>query len=470
MWTMSKTAFGLIIGNREFFPDKLVEEGREKIIGTIEQMGYEVVTLKPNETKLGAVETWKDAVKCGKLFQENSEKIQGIIVSLPNFGDEKAVAKAIRDSQLNVPVLIHAFPDNPEKLDLANRRDSFCGKISVCNNLRQFGIKFSLTRYHTEDPESEEFRQDLERFAHVCRVVNKMKNVKVGAVGARPSAFNTVRFSEKLLERWGVSVETVDLSEIFSKMNQMLDQDPRVEEKINDLKRSFRTSAVPDKSLKQMAKFGVVLEEWIEENDIQATAIQCWTSIERNLRITPCAIMSLLSEKLQPSACEVDIMGALSMYVLQLASDKPSALVDWNNNYREKDEVLLFHCGNFPASLYEEAEIRYADVIGTTVGHENAYGSCAGKIKSSPFTFLRMTTDEMCGKIRAYVGEGKIEEEDPKTFGSRGVAKIERLQNLMQYICKSGFEHHVAINLSKVAEIVKEALENYLGVEVHYHE
>ncbi len=466
---MKSLTFGLIVGNRSFFPDAVVVEGRERMIKLLNDMGYNVVSLSPGDTKLGAVETLKDAKKCAQLFKERSDELDGIIITLPNFGDEKSIAHAIRMSGLNVPVLVHAFPDHPDRLDLANRRDSFCGKISVCNNLNQFGIKFTLTTYHTEEPESEEFKRDVEKFAGICRVVKGLKGARIGAVGMRPTAFNTVRFSEKLLENLGISVETIDLSEIIARMKKLSPNDRRVAERVNELKKNFVIRIVPEDALIQMGKLKTILDEWIEDNEIRALAIQCWTSMEENVGIAPCAVMSLLSENMIPAACEVDIMGALSMYVLQLASEKPSALADWNNNYKDEDEVILFHCGNFPVSMYETVEMRYGDVIGTIVGHENTYGACAGKIKASPFTFLRVSTDDIHGKVKAYVGEGEITDEDPKTFGSRGVARIKNLQKLMKFICKGGFEHHVAINLSRVAEAVAEALENYLGIETYHH-
>lgn len=465
---MKKMAFGLIVGNRNFFPDSLVAEGREKILKILESLGYEAVVLTPSDTKLGAVETWNDAKKCAKLFKENAEKIDGIIVTLPNFGDEKAVANTLRMSGLNVPILIHAFPDDPLKLDISQRRDAFCGKISVCNNLKQFGFNFTLTKKHVLDPDSKEFETEIERFAGICRVVKGLKGLKIGAVGARPSAFNTVRFSEKILERYDISVETIDLSEVLASMEKLSSDDPEVLNELDMLRKSYRIRIVPPEAVTKMAKLSVVLKRWTRENDINATAIQCWTSLEDNLGITPCAIMGMMSEHLKPSACEVDVIGALSMYVLTLASQKPSAIVDWNNNISD-EEVLLFHCGNFPPSIYTDVEIRYADVIGTVTGAERAYGACAGTIKPGPMTFFRITSDDFNGKLKAYVGEGEIVEKDVKTFGSRGVARIPQLQNLMQIICKEGFEHHVAVNLSKVADIVKEAMEVYLGISTYYH-
>ncbi|KUK20216.1 MAG: hypothetical protein PWQ72_282 [Pseudothermotoga sp.] len=465
---MKKLCFGVIVGNRDFFPDVLVDMGRKEILKTLENLGYETVCLGPSETKFGAVETFSDAKKCANLFKENSHKIDGLIVTLPNFGDEKAITQAIKMSELKVPVLIHAFADDPEKLDLLNRRDSFCGKISVCNNLKQSGIRFSLTTHHTEQIQSESFKNDLEWFAGVCRVVKALKKVRIGAIGARPGAFNTVRFSEKLLEQMNISVETIDLSEVIFKVDEISDDNDRVIEKIKTMKNIYHTQIVPDSALVSIAKLSVIIEEWISENDLDATAIQCWTILEKKLHITPCAVMSMMSEKLKPSACEVDVMGALSMYILQSASGKPSALVDWNNNYLE-NEVMLFHCGNFPPSLYESVEIRYADVIGTTVGNQNAYGACAGKIKSGPFTFLRLSTEDINGSVKGYVGEGEILSQNPKTFGSRGIAKISNLDGLMNYICLEGFEHHVAINLSRIAKSIKEALERYMDIKIYLH-
>jgi len=418
---------------------------------------------------LGVIETWQDAKKCAAIFREKEKEIDGIIVILPNFGDEKAIADTIRLSGLRVPVLIHAFPDELDKLDLPHRRDSFCGKISVCNNLVQYGIPFSLTSSHTMDPKSKEFKDNLHWFAGVCRVVKGLKNIKVGAIGTRPAAFNTVRFSEKILESYNISVETIDLSDIFGKMGKIKDGDPRLKDKIQEIKSYCDTTAVPDEKIALIARFGLVVEEWIKENDIVATAIQCWTSMEENMGIMPCTVMSMLSEKLLPSACEVDITGALSMYALQLASQLPSALVDWNNNFEDNpDKAILFHCGNFAKSIFNKVKMSYGAIISSTVGKENAYGSLEGDIKSSPFTFARFTTDDTNGTLRAYVGEGKITDDKVDTFGARGVAYIPKMQDLFQFICENGFEHHVAINLSSVASIFNAAM-SYLGIETYWH-
>ncbi|BER92082.1 L-fucose/L-arabinose isomerase family protein [Atrimonas thermophila] len=466
-----KQTFGLIVGNRGFFPDALAKEGREQVIKVLEDMGYGVVTLTPEDTKFGTVETWEDARKCARLFEEHRNEISGVIVTLPNFGDEKGVAYALRFSGLRVPILVHAFPDQNTAMDITQRRDSFCGKLSVCNNLKQFGIPFSLTTQHTENPDSELFKEDVSWFAAVCRVVNGFKNLKAGAIGARPNAFNTVRFSEKILEHHGISVEVADLSEIFARVGKLADNDSRVLAELKAIKDYIDTTGIPEEALVKMAKLRLVLKEWIEETGVSLISFQCWTSIQENLGIMPCTVMSMLSESLIPAACEVDLTGGLAMYALQLASGTPSALVDWNNNFNDDpDKAVLFHCSNFPKSLLQNPRMGYGDIISSSaVPKERAYGTCYGKIPAGPVTISRLATDDVSGKIVGYVAEGEITDDTIDTFGGWGVVKIENLQNLLYVMCDNGFEHHAAMNLSWVADALVEAFEKYLGFDIYWH-
>jgi L-fucose isomerase-like protein len=466
---MEKLTIGLIIGNRGFFPDHLCKEGREKILKILSKK-FDVITLTEKDTKFGSIETYQDAKKCAELLSKNRDKIDGIIVSLPNFGDEKAVADTIKLSGLSVPVLIHAFPDDIDKMDVKNRRDSFCGKISVCNVLYQYGIKFTLTENHTEKIESDEFKRDIDRFEKICRIVKGLKNLKLGAIGARPDAFKTVRYSEKILEKNGISVDVIDLSEIFARISKIKDDDLKVKKEIEKFRNYMESKEVPIQSLIKFSKLKIVIENWINKNDIRAIGFQCWTSIEENFGIVPCAVLSYLSDSLVPSACEVDILGALSMYILQTASGFPSAIVDLNNNYKdEKDKVVLFHCSNFPVSILKKSKISYQEIISGSVGKENAYGAVIGEMKKSYFTFLRLSTDDNLGIIKGYLGEGRITDDKINTFGGIGVAEIKDLQKLLKLICENGFEHHTVINLSQVADAVEESLVKYKNWPIYYH-
>lgn len=467
----SKMTLGVIVGNRDFFPDRLVGEGRQDILEVLSEMGIDAVILDEDATKLGAVETWENAKKCADLFKRNADRIDGILVTLPNFGDEKGVADTIKLAGLNVPVLIQAYPDELDKLYVERRRDAFCGKISVCNNLYQYGIPYTLTRMHTVHPKTDSFKQDLRDFLGVCRVVNHLRNARLGAIGARPNAFNTTRYSEKLLQAFGISVSTIDLSEIFGRANKLADDDARVRESWERIGAYINTGFVPSEAVVKQAKLAVVIDDWMRNLDIVASAIQCWTSLQSNYGVNVCTIMSMMSESLMPSACEVDVTGVTSMYALQLARLSPSALVDWNNNYGDDpDKCILFHCGNWAKSfLGDQARMYNAPILGTSVGVENTYGTVEGKTPAGPFSYARVTTDDRHGQIKAYVGDGAFLDDPVETFGSRAVVQVPQLQKLMQYVCRNGFEHHAAMTNTYTASILNEAFTTYFGWDTYYH-
>jgi len=463
-------SIGIIIGNRDFFPDSLVEKARTEIIDVFTQLKLTPILLDSNATKLGGVETFKEAQKCAELFKAHREEIMGILVLLPNFGDEKGVADTLKLANLNVPVLIQAYPDELTKMNVVNRRDSWCGKISVCNNLYQYGIKYTLTSQHVSLPSSPAFQKDLMDFVAVCRVVKGLRNVRIGAIGARPGAFNTVRYSEKILQRNGITVTTFDLSEILGRANKLTADSEQVKKHIESINAYAPKGKTPNEAMLQIAKLDVVLKEIMEENALDATAIQCWTSLQQNYGCNVCTSMSIMSENMLPSACEVDVTGTLSMYAMQLASGSPSALVDWNNNYADdENKCVLFHCGNWAKSFLPDIQISNAPILGTSVGVENTYGALDGRTPAMPLTYGRISTDDPKGIIKAYIGEGDLTNDPLATFGNRAVAQIPDLQGLMKYVCRNGFEHHVVMNASKTADILKEALENYMGWEVYQH-
>lgn len=468
--SQNKMTMGVIVGNRGFFPDHLAKTGREEMLKALEDAGMEAVALTPEESKYGAVETREEARRCAELFKKNQGRIQGVIVTLPNFGDERAIADTLRLADLHVPVLVQATPDDPKKMTIASRRDSFCGKMSACNNLRQYGIPYSLTTLHTESPDSSEFKRDLETFAAVCRVVNGFRNLRVGAIGARPAAFNTVRYSEKILEANRISIETLDLSEVLGRIERMKDNDDTAQAKLAAIQKYVDAGNVPKPALMKMAKLGAVVDQWMASTEVAISAVQCWTSIEENLGVVPCTVMSMMSNELMSSACEVDICGVLGMHALRLASGTPSALLDWNNNYgSDPNKAVCFHCSNLPKHFFKSVKMDFQAIIAGTVGKENTFGTCVGIIRPEKMSFARFSTDDTSGKMRGYVGEGRFTDDPLNTFGGAGVVEIPQMQKLLHYICERGFEHHVAANLSTVSAAVHEAATRYLGWDMYWH-
>ncbi len=467
-----RTCFGLIVGTRGFFNNELAVGVREKLLKILEDKGYDYVITPFEATPSGAIETRDHARMLAGLFRENASKIDGIIIVLPNFGDELGIVQTLELADLKVPVLVQACDDDLDNLSVSGRRDAFCGKLSVCNNLYQYDIPFTNTTYHTYPIDSEEFVQDLDFFASVCRVVNGLRGARIGAIGARPAAFQTVRFSEKLLQTAGITVVPVDLSEIIFGAQSLHDNDPDVQEKLAAIHEYGKIpDYIPSQNVLKQARLSVTLDRWMDENECDASAVECWDSIQKNYGCATCLSMAMMGEQLMPSACEVDVMGAVSMYALLLASGNPPAFQDWNNNYGEDRNMCInTHCSNYPKSFINgEVEISNLDILGATLGPDSCFGAIKGQAAPGPMTFFRVSTDDPMGTIKAYVGEGEITDDPVDIQGGSAVLRVADLQGLLSLMCKHGFEHHTAVTRGHVAKVLNEALTTYLGWDLYYH-
>ncbi len=470
-----KLTFGLIVGTRGVFSAELARSGRRQLLDQVKKLGHHAVILPQDATPSGAVETVTDARKCADLLNENRSEIDGVIVALPNFGDELGIVNALHFAKLGVPVLVQASDDELDKLDTLHRRDSFCGKLSVCNNLYQYGIPFTDTGTHTVALDSPAFAHDLEFFAGVCRVVGGLRNARIGAIGARPAAFQTMRASEKLLQTAGITVVPVDLSEIIATAGKADIESSHARRTLEKLKAYGKVPAgIRDLDLKfeRHLRLFLAAEDWMNANAIDAAGVQCWTSIQQNYGCAACLTMSMLSDNLRPCACEVDVAGVTAMYALVLASGNAAAIVDWNNNYGDdRDKCVAQHCSNYPKSfLGQEVEVSTLDVLGRSLGEENCFGAIKGKADAGPMTYLRFSTDDRHGRLRGYVGEGEFTEDPFPMSGGIAVCRVARLQTLLKLLCKQGFEHHCAMVRSHCAGIVSEAVTTYLGWDLYVHE
>ena len=470
-----KMCFGVIIGTRAYFNSALAKDVRSHLLKTLEEQGYDYVILPEDATPTGSssIETREDGLKCAELFRQHRDEIDGIIVSLPNFGFEIGIINAISVADLNVPILVQACDDENDKVDLDSRRDAFCGKISVCNNLYQYGIPFTDTTLHTYSIYSPLLVEDINRFAAICRVVNGLRHARIGQIGTRPLGFNTCRFSEKLLQKSGITVVPADLSEIIFAAEAIKEDDPELQAYIAKTTSYAEVPEAYKEKVSKQCRFGLAVERWVEANQVDAVAIQCWDSLEQNYGCAACVTMSMLSDKNIPAACETDVAGAVSMLALTLASDKPAALADWNNNFAEdRNKCVCTHCGNFPRTFIGNDNLRLGPlgVLGRTLGKVNTFGAVYAKVSEGPFTYFRISTDDSKGCIKAYLGEGKMTNDPYGMDGCIVVTEVPELQKLMKYICKNGFEHHVGLCRANVAGVIEEAIDSYLGWNLYVHE
>jgi L-fucose isomerase-like protein len=464
--TDQKTTFALFFGNRGFFPASLIAEARQELPRVLKEWGHDVLMLDEDATRYGAVETTGEGKVYANFLQENRSKFGGVILSLPNFGDETGAVAALKDA--GVPILIQAYPDELDKMAPELRRDAFCGKISIMDVFRQYGVKFTALKPHVVSPTSDRFEANVDHFDRVCRVVNGMKGTVVGAIGARTTPFKTVRFDEVALQRNGITVETLDLSAIIARVRELPASDGAYKEKAKTLQEYTTWKGVPDAAFENITKLGVVLDQVIEEYQMDALAIRCWTELQEQLGISTCVLLGELNNRGIPAACEVDVGNAVAMRALILASGEPATCLDWNNNYEEVDDkCILFHCGSAPERLMAgKGRIVDHAILMNAVGEGCSYGCDVGRIAPFDFTFGSLLTDE--GRIKFYLGQGKFtKDEIPEDFfGCAGVAHIERLQDVLLHIGYNGYRHHVTLTPGQFQAPLREALAYYLGFDV----
>ena len=463
---VQKSRFALFFGNRGFFPASLIAGAREEMRRELNLLGHEVLMLEESSTRYGAVETPQEGAVYANFLRQNRGKFDGVILSLPNFGDENGAVAALQDA--GVPIWIQAYPDDYDQMGPASRRDAFCGKLSIMDVFRQVGVKFTALKPHTVRPGTERFRANVDEFDRICQVTNGIKGLIVGAIGARTTPFKTVRIDEVALQRHGVTVETFDMSDVFQRMRAVKTAEVGYTDRASQLRGVATWDGVPERAFENIVRLSVSLDQMIKEANLDAVAIRCWTEIQTQMGISPCVTMGSLNDLGLAAACEVDLGNAVAMKALNLASYEPVGLLDWNNNYYDEDDkCILFHCGVMPAGLMEgKGHITDHSILMSSVGEGNGYGCNQGRIKAMDFTFGSLMTDE--GRVKMYMGEGRFTT-DPipaNFFGVAGVAEIPNLQDVLLHIGTQGHRHHVAVTPGSLRKPLTEALEHYLGFEV----
>ena len=454
--------FALYFGNRGFFPEKLIAGARTELSEAVIKAGYEPLLMPEGSTRYGAVESTEEGRKYAKWLSEQTD-VDGVILCLPNFGDETGAVAALENA--GVPIWIVAYPDEKDLLDFDNRRDAFCGKFSVMDVFYQYNIPFTVIPPHVLSPTDPRFIDQIEYFATVCRIVNGCRKFTIGAIGARTTAFKTVRYDELTLQKYGITTEVLDLSEIIARVRSYDTSQPAYRIKADHLRGYTDMSRVPDSPFDNMVKLGLVLDEVIEEYSMNAIAVRCWIELEKELQIAPCTLLGDLNDRGIDAACELDVANALVMHALKVASERPATVLDWNNNWDDdENKCILFHCGPVPQSLMQKKGVvidhpMFAKDLGPGCG----WGPNQGRIKAMPFTFASAKTQD--GKIYIYSGEGEFTEDviPEQFFGCAGVAEIDDLQEKLSVIGKNGYRHHVSVTPDHIGGALREALETYLG-------
>ncbi len=457
--------FALFFGNRGFMPGELITGARIDMIKAITDAGHEYIAMDENATRYGAVETRDEGRMYHDWLKSHEGEYDGVILCMPIFIDENGAVTALQDA--GVPILMQAYPDEIGKMDFSRRRDAFCGKFSVTDVFRQYKIPFTVMTPHVAHPLGKAFAKNLQDFAAICRVVKGMKRFNIGCIGARTTAFKTVRFDEVALQRYGINVESFDLSELIDFVNKKKDDDKAVLDKIKRLESYADFGKVPASNKLTLAKISAVIDDYIREYRLDAITLRCWNEMESILRVCPCVLVSELNDRGIVCSCEIDLTSAITMRSMALASEQPTACLDWNNNYGDdENKVILFHCGPVAQSLMTGKGRVTEHKMFAKGDPGSGWGTNEGRIKAMDVTISNGFTED--GKLKVYVSEAKFtdDEIEKEFFGCGGVAEIPDLQNKLVKLARGGFKHHITVGVGHMKNVLTEAFQTYLGYEI----
>ena len=419
-------------------------------------------------TPHGTVSTLDQAEVVAEYLRR--EKVDGLILCPLDFGDERSAVKIAE--LLDVPVMLYATKEPPGRDDagLTRESDSYCGNLSMASGLYRRKIAFRYAGLFF--PDEPEFLPEVEAFVRAVAVTKGMKGARIGQVGVRPATFETVGYDEvAMIQAFGQNVIFTNLSDIVDRALALADDDPAVLDVIADFKASYDEITVSDHYLVNASKLEVALTEFWQKNGLSAMAMQCWPSIGRLMGISVCTTYGRLTGKRMLTACEADILGALSMLVCYQAALGQTVphFIDWTIRHREQpNQLLAWHCGNAPTCLAcddgKTALRSRRDMTGELplVEGDTQEGLSQFQLQPGTVTFCRLA--EYDNEWKMLITTGEIVPSDETLAGTWSWVEVEDHDRLYRTLVEEGFVHHASMIHGDFTQPLLQACK-FLGIE-----
>ena len=403
----------------------------------------------PGTTCFGAVQNLDEAEVVADYFAR--ERVDGLVLCPLDFGDERSASKIAE--KLGVPVLLYATKEPPAIADagLGRVSDSYCGNLSLAAGLHRRRIPFRFAGLFFPDEPGLVAEADV--FVRAVAVAKGLRNARLGQVGVRPPAFETVAFDEVAMARkFGQNVICANLDDLVAEARDLADDDPAVQDIIADIRRTVPVITVADDYLLNAAKLEAALASFWDRSRLSALAMQCWPSIQRELGVSLCALFGRLTQRHMLTACETDILGAASMlvqYQAALGQDLPH-FIDWTIQHREiPNRLLAWHCGNAPTCLARDpGEIALrsrGNMTGELTPREGdpQAGLCQFQIKPGPVTCCRLA--EYDGDWKMLIARGEVVPSEETLAGTWAWVEVRDHDRLYRTLVEEGFIHHASM-------------------------
>jgi L-fucose isomerase-like protein len=471
---------GLIAVSRDCFPIQLSEKRRTRLAAECKDSGIQVTELKT------IIENESDVAKA--LREISDSGINALVVYLGNFGPEGPETLLVKNFS-GISMLVGAAEESGNDL-INGRGDAYCGMLNASYNLGLRKLKAYIPEYPIGT--APEVASMISDFVPVARVVLSLRKLKIFSFGPRPQDFLACNAPIKPLYDIGVEImenSELDLLDIYRQAKDKPEIKRVIDEMTSELGKGNR---FPD-LIPKLAQYEVALTSFMEKNlglsEYGVFANKCWPAFEHFFEFVPCYVNSRLASRGIPVACEVDIYGALSEYMVTAATQLPATLLDINNSvprdmydensavlgsYKPTDLFMGFHCGNTASCCLTNASMNYQLIMHRLLenGKEPniTRGTLEGTLRPGQVTLFRLqsTADT---RLRSYVADGEILNINPKSFGCISVFAINEMGRFYRHVLiEKQFPHHAAIAFDHCGKTLFEVLK-YLGInDINYNQ
>lgn len=448
------------------YTGKLAGKMRARCLEVFDKIpGLEIVVPSTELTQDGCVGTVEEGMVTADLFLK--EQVQGLIIGNMNFGFETAVGALLSKMPKDMPILHFATKSGAYSPQGNRATDTWCGQFMTCSAMKRRGFKFE--HILTCNPEEPRFSDKVEAFTRACNAISAFKGARVLQIGTRPTGFESQFFSEEdMMRNFSQVLVPVDLATAYEYLDAIPMDDPDVLRIAQEIREGadLITEETTDSIINQ-ARFEKTLITLAKEHHCNIIASSCWESLQHRYKIAACSTFSRLNSQGYSVGCEVDVMGAMTMFVLNRCAlgEVPADFIDWTDLHPTEDNVwLAWHCGNAACELCA-ADCKKHLTMNERLGlwSPTCYGSMEFRMKEGPVTCARLV--EYDGKYTMFYGTGESINIGPMVRGAYAWIKVNDVMDWEQKMIDCGVIHHGAlIHDEKVADAL-EIFCKYLGIE-----
>jgi len=466
MMKLPEVKLGIVAVSRDCFPISLSNERKNNVVSAFGEGIYNCSVVVENE---------KDAMQA--LEEIKNVGVNALVVYLGNFGPE--APETMLAQKFGGPVMFVAAAEESKNSLGDGRGDAYCGMLNASYNLKLRGIKAYIPEYPVGT--AEEVAKMIKDFEKIACAVIGIKKLKIFSFGPRPRDFFACNAPIKGLYDIGVEIEENSELDLFEAYNAHKG-DSRIPALVKEMEEELGDGNCYPGILPRLAQYEITLLDWYESHlgasEFGVFANKCWPAFQTQFGFVPCYVNGRLAARGIPVACETDIFGSLTEFIISCVSKQPALLLDINNtvpadlakevkNYSITDMFMGFHCGNGSSCLMKKPKMQYQLIMKRSLEPDSepdiTRGTLEGQVIPGDITLFRLQSSADTS-LKAYIAEGEVLDLPPHTFGTTGVFAVKEMGRFYRHVLiEKNYPHHAGVAQGKVGKYLFEVLK-LLGI------